>query len=58
MPSGVDDVMRELVEARAELVRYGVLLSQAAVRLNATGEVDGSPAAAAQRCQVGTLSWR
>ncbi len=50
LPSGVGDVMRELVDARAQLVRYGVLLNQAVARLNATGQVDGSLGAAAQRC--------
>ena len=50
MPSGVGDVVRELVEARAQLVRYGVLLNQAVARLNATGDVDGSLGAAARRC--------
>ncbi len=58
MPSGVGDVMRELVEARAQLVRYGVLLNQAVARLNATGEVDGSLVAAAQRCDAATASVR
>lgn len=58
LPSGVGDVMRELVEARAQLVRYGVLLNQAVARLNATGQVDGSLAAAAQRCDAATASVR
>ncbi len=58
MPSGVGDVVRELVEARARLVRYGVLLNQAVTRLNATGQVDGSLVAAAQRCDAATSSLR
>ena len=58
MPSGVGDVMRELVDARAQLVRYGVLLNQAVARLNATGEVDGSLVAAAQRCDAATAAVR
>ena len=58
MPSGVGDVMRELVKARAQLVRYGVLLNQAVARLNATGEVDRSLVAAAQRCEAATASVR
>jgi hypothetical protein len=58
VPSGVGDVVRELVEARAQLVRYGVLLNQAVARLNATGQVDGSLVAAAQRCDAATASVR
>ena len=58
MPSGVGDVMRELVDARTQLVRYGVLLNQAVARLNATGEVDGSLVAAAQRCDAATAAVR
>ncbi len=58
MPSGVGDVVRELVEARAQLVRYGVLLNQAVARLNATGQVDGSLGAAAQRCDEATAAVR
>ena len=58
MPSGVGDVVRELVDARAQLVRYGVLLNQAVARLNATGEVDGSLLAAAQRCDAATAAVR
>lgn len=58
MLSGVGDVVRELVEARLQLVRYGVLLHQAVARLNATGEVDGSLLAAAQRCDAATASLR
>lgn len=58
MPSGVGDVMRELVDARAQLVRYGVLLNQAVARLNATGEADGSLLAAAQRCDAATAALR
>ncbi len=58
MPSGVGDVVRELVEARAQLVRYGVLLNQAVARLNATGEVGGSLRAAAQRCDEATAAVR
>ncbi len=58
LPSGVGDVMRELVEARAQLVRYGVLLNQAVARLNATGQMDGSLAAAAQRCDQATAAVR
>jgi hypothetical protein len=58
MPSGVGDVVRELVEARTQLVRYGVLLNQAVARLNATGQVDGSLVAAAQRCDQATAALR
>jgi len=58
VPSGVGDVVRELVEARLQLVRYGVLLNQAVARLNATGQVDGSLVAAAQRCDAATASVR
>lgn len=58
MPSGVGDVVRELVEARLQLVRYGVLLNQAVARLSATGEVDGSLGAAAQRCDAATAAVR
>ena len=58
MPSGVGDVVRELVEARAQLVRYGVLLNQAVARLNATGEVDGALGAAARRCDEATAALR
>jgi len=58
VPSGVGDVVRELVEARAQLVRYGVLLNQTVERLNATGEVDGSLVAAARRCDAATVSVR
>ena len=58
MPSGVGDVVRELVEARAQLVRYGVLLNQAVARLNATGEVDGALGAAARRCDEATTAVR
>lgn len=58
VPSGVGEVVRELVEARLQLVRYGVLLNQAVARLNATGEVDGSLLAAAQRCDTATAAVR
>ena len=58
MPSGMGDVVRELVEARAQLVRYGVLLNQAVARLNATGEVDGALGAAARRCDEATVALR
>jgi len=58
VPSGVGNVVRELVEARAQMVRYGVLLNQAVARLNATGEVDGSLVAAARRCDAATVSVR
>ena len=58
VPSGIGDVMRELVDARAQLVRYGVLLNQAVARLNATGESDGSLLAAAQRCDAATAAVR
>ena len=58
MPAGIGDVMRELVDARTQLVRYGVLLNQAVARLNATGQVDGSLVAAAQRCDAAMSSLR
>ncbi len=58
MPSGVGGVVLELVEARVQLVRYGVLLNQAVARLNATGEADGSLSAAAQRCDAATAAVR
>jgi len=58
VPAGVGEVVRELVEARLQLVRYGVLLNQAVARLNATGEVDGSLVAAARRCDAATASVR
>lgn len=50
--------MRELVDARAQLVRYGVLLNQEVARLNATGQADGSLTAAAQRCDQATAAVR
>lgn len=58
VPSGVGEVVRELVDARLQLVRYGVLLNQAVARLNATGEVDGSLLAAARRCDAATAAVR
>ena len=58
VPSGVGDVVRELVEARLQLVRYGVQLNQAVARLNATGQVDGSLLAAARRCDAATAAVR
>ena len=58
LPSGVGEVVRELVDARAQLVRYGVLLNQAVARLNATGEVDGALGAAARRCDEATAALR
>jgi hypothetical protein len=58
LPSAMSDAVRELVDARLQLVRYGVLLNQAVARLNATGEVDGSLFAAAQRCDAATASVR
>ena len=57
VPSGVGEVVRELVEARTQLVRYGVLLNQAVARLHATGQVDGGLAAAA-RCDAAMSSVR
>ncbi len=58
VPAEVGEVVRELVEARLQLVRYGVLLNQAVARLNATGEVDGSLVAAARRCDAATVAVR
>ena len=58
VPSGVGEVVRELVEARTQLVRYGVLLNQAVARLHATGQVDGALVAAAARCDAATVSLR
>jgi hypothetical protein len=58
LPSAVSDAVRELVDARLQLVRYGVLLNQAVARLNATGQADGSLFAAAQRCDAATASLR
>ena len=58
LPSATSDALRDLVDARLQLVRYGVLLNQAVARLNATGEVDGSLFAAAKRCDAATASLR
>jgi len=58
VPSGTAEVVRELVEARTQLVRFGVLLNQAVAKLNATGQVDGALAAAVQRCDAATASLR
>jgi len=43
-------VVRELVDARMQLVRFGVLLNQAVTKLNATGQVDDALVAAVRRC--------
>ncbi len=58
VPSGTAEVVRELVEARTQLVRFGVLLNQAVAKLNATGQVDGVLVAAVQRCDAATASLR
>jgi len=58
VPSGTAEVVRELVEARTQLVRFGVLLNQAVAKLNATGQVDGALVAAVQRCDAATGSLR
>ncbi len=58
VPSGTAEVVRELVEARTQLVRFGVLLNQAVAKLNATGQVDGALVAAVQRCDAATASLR
>ncbi|MCW2605650.1 MAG: hypothetical protein JWO60_343 [Frankiales bacterium] len=50
LPSSVGDVVWELVLARTQLTRYGVLLNQAVVRLHVTGELDAGLALALQRC--------
>jgi len=58
VPSGTAEVVRELVEARAQLVRFGVLLNQAVAKLHATGQVDGALVAAVRRCDAATASLR
>ena len=58
VPSGTAEVVRELVEARTQLVRFGVLLNQAVAKLNATGQVDGALVAAVRRCDAATASLR
>lgn len=58
LPSAVGDVVRELVAARTQLVRYGVLLNQALARLHATGAFDAGLVRAAQRCDAAVAAVR
>ena len=58
LPAQIGDVVRELVEARRQLVRYGQLLNQAVARLHADGTADGRLDAAVDGCAsaVGSVS--
>jgi len=49
-PSTTADALAELLEARAQVRRFGVLVNQAVARLNATGEADGALEAAVAAC--------
>ncbi len=52
LPATTAQIVRELVDARTQLRRYGVLLNQAVAKLNATGEVAPALYAAVQRCDA------
>ena len=56
VPASMGDVVRELVEARRQLVRYGQLLNQAVARLHADGITDGRLDAAAEGCAAAVAS--
>lgn len=49
-PSTTADALAELLEARAQVRRFGVLVNQAVAKLNATGEADGALEAAVAAC--------
>jgi len=52
VPATTAQVVRELVDARTQLRRYGVLLNQAVAKLHATGEVAPGLLVAVQRCDA------
>lgn len=54
LPSSVVEAMRDLMEARTLLRRYGTLLNQSVAKLNATGVADAGLAAAVERCDAAT----
>lgn len=56
LPAQVSDVVRELVEARRQLVRYGQLLNQAVARLHVDGLVDARLDAAVAGCALAVAS--
>lgn len=58
VPSSVVEVVRELVAARTQLTRYGVLLNQAVARLHVVGEVDAGLVRAAERCDAAAAALR
>jgi len=58
LPATTAQVVRELVEARTQLRRYGVLLNQAVAKLNATGETTPGLHAALDRCEVAVAALR
>lgn len=49
-PSTTADALAELLEARAQVRRFGVLVNQAVAKLNATGDADGALEAAVAAC--------
>ncbi len=58
VPAATAEVVRELVAARTQLVRYGTLLNQAVARLHATGELDAGLLLAVQRCDQAAAAIR
>lgn len=58
LPVTTGAIVRELVEARTQLRRYGTLLNQAVAKLNATGETSPGLHAAQQRCEVAVEALR
>jgi hypothetical protein len=58
LPSSTGEVVRDLVAARTQLVRYGTLLNQAVAKLNSTGQADADLGAAVDRCAVAVAAVR
>jgi len=50
VPVRTADALRELLEARAQVRRFGVLVNQAVAKLNASGELSGELGAALAAC--------
>jgi len=50
VPVRTADALRELLEARAQVRRFGVLVNQAVAKLNATGELSAELGAAVAAC--------
>jgi hypothetical protein len=58
LPSSTGEVVRELVAARTQLVRYGTLLNQAVAKLNATGVAGADLGVAVDRCAAAVATVR